>query len=486
MANSQVQVAPDSTGKKIQCFLNTVGGQNVEAQAVALVDSSGNPNPTLPVTGPVTDTQLRATPLAVQVRGATSQITDVDSLGHLGVRIHDPTTAFGELSVAQPTPVVQLDWIYGINTLLTTSTVTGSGTVTSATSLAIVNTTANASSSAQIVSRRYIKYRSGQGGLGRFTALFTTGVAGSKQYCGLATTSLSDGYLFGYSGVTFGIWYLKGGTPTHIPQSTWNVDVMNGAGYPTNPSSMTLVPTNGNVYQIKYQYLGFGAIFFYVENQNLGEFTLVHVIKYANLNTTPNVLQPSLSYLMRSENDGSTATAISVSGATAALFVEGMINPTGPTYGRDNNKATVTTETNILSIRNCTTFNTITNRAQMRLRHVSFCSNTGGAVSGVVTFRLVLGTTLGGAPSFAATNGTTADSGVTITSGLSISSFDTAGTTVTGGTVIYNGVIAVGGSASIEISNLNLILAPGETLTLAVTSTQSATVGVGITWTEDL
>lgn len=292
--------------------------------------------------------------------------------------------------------------------------------------------------------------------------------------------------MFGYSGITFGIWYNKGGTPSHIPQTTWNVDKMDGAGGATNPSGMLLNPTKGNVYQIKYQYLGFGAIFFYIEDQAKGGFTPVHVINYANLNTTPNVIQPSFNYVMRAENDGTTATAISVSGATAALFVEGMIQQTGLTYGRDNNKSTVTTETNIVSIRNCTTYNTFVNRAQMRLRQISFCSNTGGAVSGVVTFRLVLGTTLGGSPAFTTTNGTTANNGVTITNGLSISSYDTAGTTVTGGTIIYNGVAAVGGSSSIDITDLNLILAPGETLTLSITSTQSATVGAGITWTEDL
>jgi hypothetical protein len=41
MANGVVQVAPDSTGKKIQTFENTVGGNVVEAQAIVVVDSTG-------------------------------------------------------------------------------------------------------------------------------------------------------------------------------------------------------------------------------------------------------------------------------------------------------------------------------------------------------------------------------------------------------------------------------------------------------------
>ncbi len=39
MANDFVKVAPDSTGKAVQTFLNTVGGTPVEAQGIALVDS---------------------------------------------------------------------------------------------------------------------------------------------------------------------------------------------------------------------------------------------------------------------------------------------------------------------------------------------------------------------------------------------------------------------------------------------------------------
>ena len=41
MADSYVQVAPDSTGKKLQTYQNVVGANTVEAEAVTLVDSAG-------------------------------------------------------------------------------------------------------------------------------------------------------------------------------------------------------------------------------------------------------------------------------------------------------------------------------------------------------------------------------------------------------------------------------------------------------------
>lgn len=49
MADSYIQVAADGSGKKMQTYLNTIGGVDVHTEAVALVDTSGNPITTLPV-----------------------------------------------------------------------------------------------------------------------------------------------------------------------------------------------------------------------------------------------------------------------------------------------------------------------------------------------------------------------------------------------------------------------------------------------------
>jgi len=74
MANSYIAVAPDSTGKKLQTFENTIAGQVVEAEAVTLVDSAGAE---LTVQADaLTDTQLRATPVPVSGTVATGGLTD--------------------------------------------------------------------------------------------------------------------------------------------------------------------------------------------------------------------------------------------------------------------------------------------------------------------------------------------------------------------------------------------------------------------------
>lgn len=67
MVDAVVQIAPDSTGKKIQTFENTIGGNTVEAQAVSLVTPAG-------VTlAPLSNTELRAS--AVKAREDLAAMT---------------------------------------------------------------------------------------------------------------------------------------------------------------------------------------------------------------------------------------------------------------------------------------------------------------------------------------------------------------------------------------------------------------------------
>jgi len=95
MANGFVRVAPDSTGKLLQTFENTVGGNLVEAEAVALVDTAGVPIATLPVSGPITDAQLRASavPVTIPVPAPVS-----DNGGTLTVDAPVGTPVFSRLS----------------------------------------------------------------------------------------------------------------------------------------------------------------------------------------------------------------------------------------------------------------------------------------------------------------------------------------------------------------------------------------------------
>jgi hypothetical protein len=433
---------------------------------------------------PATDSDATTTKSVIvgQTDGGMFKFVGVDENGNLKTAVENPKTAFNELLMAMPTPVAQISFEYGINTQVMTTAVTGTGTATTANSLLSVATGASASSSAQLISRRYLKYRAGQGAMGRFTMLFSAGVANSKQYAGLGNASLTDGFCFGYNGVDFGLFHINNNSETFVNQSSWNVDTLDGTASSSNPSGMLLDPTKGNVAQIKYQYLGFGCVYYYIEHNTDGEFTLVHILKYPNTNTVTNLANPSLNLLWRVANTSNTSNVVLKTGS-GALFVEGDIKTLGAKNATDNSKATITTLTNILTLRNATTYNTVSNRGQIRIKGVSIAYDGG---NGVATLQVILNTTLGGTPAFNTINGTTANQGVTITNGQSIASVDIAGTTITGGTVLFNTTVARLNNQYINLADLDIFISPTETLTFAMKATTAGTCAVAVNWVEDI
>jgi hypothetical protein len=381
-----------------------------------------------------------------------------------------PRSAFGEAEVVNPTPVVQADFVYNVNADMIDTTLTGSGTVTQADAMAVLQTGAASSSSALIETKRYLKYRPGQGCHVRGTALFTTGVADSEQLFGCGDTQ--DGFFFGYNGTSFGIMSRNNSVDTWVAQENWNGDQMDGSGGSSNPSGQLLDQTKGNVYQIGFQWLGFGLINFGIEDSATGRFVTVHQIEYANNNTVPSLRNPSFPILWSVENTTNTSN-ITLKGASCCAEIEGKVEYLGPTNAIGNDKTGVTTTlTNILTIRNKSTYQSLTNRTPINILKYSF------AVDGTkpANFQLVKNTTLGGVPSY-----------TDISTNTSVVDYDTAGTTLTGGQVIDFGVLGSTGSASESGSSVtDIILLPGETLTLAVEATQGTTdATVGIRWVED-
>lgn len=158
-------------------------------------------------------TNLNTSALATSANQETAN-TGIDSIdnklqvtgeGHLEVAIHAPRLPFGSVHVENLTPVFQSDAVYGINSLLVVGGSSGSGIFSSSNSTFYVETGTTVYSFANLQSRKRLRYRPGQGVVGRFTAMFTTPVASSYQVAGLGHAE--DGVYFGYKDTTFGILY---------------------------------------------------------------------------------------------------------------------------------------------------------------------------------------------------------------------------------------------------------------------------------------
>lgn len=356
-------------------------------------------------------------------------------------------TAFGELSVAEPTPTIQISAQYGLTDEVMEISNNG-GTTYNGHSLFNTSSGVNPLGLASLNTTRQLAYKPGQGALARFTAMFTQGVPASIQAAGLINSE--DGFAFGYVGSDYGIIYSRYGVTEHqeltvtnasgnetatvkvngidysVPLTNGGVNhnaqeianslslqvenflfsannnvvssmdqlpTPNGAyDFTSNTAVATwelqqagvapdvslipqtswnrntldwLIPTNGNVYSISIQYLGFGNISFYVEDEITGIPTLVHMIEYANKNILPSVGNPTFRIGWLARNLGNTSDLV-VSGASAAGFIEGKnIVDSLPRAVESVTGDVGQLQTNVITIRNRFHFGDKINRADI-------------------------------------------------------------------------------------------------------------------------
>jgi len=391
--------------------------------------------------------------------------------------IQGPLTAFGDSRVAELSPIFHGSFEYSVtNSLLFKLVNTNGGNVTQALGMAVVSTSTTTSSTAELKSVQHLKYHPGLGGLVRFTALFTSPVANTEQYVGLAgDTGVSEpfdnGYMVGYDGTTFGFHRFSNDTKISVPQSSWD-DPMDGTG----PSGMTLDQTKLNVFYIQFQYLGAGAIKLFIENDSTGDLTLVHTVDYANANVEPSVHNPNFHFILWVNNKATTTNLI-VKSSSYGAFIEGKVThierhiPLNSSGAKE--KTGVVTEVAIFTIRNKTSFAGKTNLIDILLLGAQ-ASIEAGSANNLGQIRIVKNATLGGSPAYSDINTTN-----------SIIEIDTAGTTVTGGTEIaFLPLAGKNDSVIVSIESWSLTLNPGDTITVAGLSANSATIDAAVVWHE--
>lgn len=121
-------------------------------------------------------------------------------------------------------------------------------------------------------------------------------------------------------------------------QAAFTVDPLDGSG----PSGMILDASKGNVYEVSMQYLGYGDVFFSIENPANGEFFVFHRWEFANARTKPTLSNPTLKVGWIAASLGSTQNLI-VRGASAKAAIEGELADIHPPLGDNNIVSGVTT-----------------------------------------------------------------------------------------------------------------------------------------------
>lgn len=249
-------------------------------------------------------------------------------------------------------------------------------------------------------------------------------------------------------------------TSDHIPQTSWN---KNRASW--------LDPTKGNVYQITYQYLGFGNINFFVENPDTGEFVLVHIIKYTNANTGPSLTNPSLRVGLYAVSLGST-TDLVVRTASMAAFTQGDRDPTRNPRAERFTQSVTTTFTNVLSLRNRYTYNGYINQVEITPTNLSISNES----SKNVVVQILANPTYSAEQNYQ-----------TVGNNLVVDK-DTSNVTVSGGTLLGSYTVSGGGTLNLDLRKESYRIPPTLNICIAarVTSGAAANVTAALTWYEDL
>lgn len=409
-------------------------------------------------------------------------------------------SAFGDLITAEVTPLIQYDFVYQgtFNPQLCFNTVAGTGVADVSQGRLRLQTGVAAAGGATHQSTKIARYRAGQGNTSRFTFAFAAGAAGSLQLAGMANvgagTSALDGYFFGFDGASYGILHRNqygASVDTWYPRAAWNGDRCDGSDGLHNQSGADIDPSRGNVYMIRYPYLGYGDILFYVQNPETGAWILCHTIQYANTTQTIQLGNPGLNFYAEVTNLGNTTNLVAYAGSVS-VTLSGQRLFTGPQWGASGRLTTNSSnvEKPVLSLRCARFLNGVANRGMIRLRSLGLGTTQGSSDTVFNVRRNVAG--LNPAPSFVPVNGTTADNGVTLTAAQSMVSMDRTATSFTApaanaSNITFNTATASSGGYQIDLSPYDLFMIPGDIWTFTMLSgTNNNTTNIALNWNEDL
>ena len=260
------------------------------------------------------------------------------------------------------------------------------------------------------------------------------------------------------------------------PQDTWTyVDQWDN-------QDIQFDPTKLNVYQIDMRWLGAGRVRFFMEDPSTGKMVLVHTQRWASQQVYPHVNKPALRIAYRS---GTTNPAITPSknviviGASAFSGVQGIRTQTGSSQGRYNIDATnkaKDTVWHLMSVQNpfvraggvnkaSLMMQTLTVAAQGADPSVIYIVKDAFALSDVLAYIAIPNTT----------------SAMFAQYSISAVSID-----LSTQRICNVQTLGINGNATFDLASYNLTLAPGETISVFISSSNAITrTAVGLTWLVD-
>lgn len=259
------------------------------------------------------------------------------------------------------------------------------------------------------------------------------------------------------------------------PQSSFNIDKLDGTG----KSTFTINPSTGNIYDIMYEWFGFGAYIFSVQD-SYGNIIPFHKISNENALTRPQVSNPHGKLIFTTEvNQGANANKKpQVSYVCANIGIEGDVIRLSPKYSIANKLFLIgTNESLVLALRGRVEYNKKFNVSEAYISNISLAVTTGQSA---VRFRLYLNPTL--SPTASASD---FPSYKYIDANNSSMLYTTSSSTITGGTIITQYVVTSNFGLNLSSKDFNdIIITENDTLVITAEG-ENNTVDVTISWIED-
>ncbi len=236
-------------------------------------------------------------------------------------------------------------------------------------------------------------------------------------------------------------------------QEDWNHHTL--LANSSDHSPFVLDPTKGNVFQVQYQYLGYGLLGFFIQNPETGRFLKVHDIHYANANTTPSLDIPEFKLGIIAASAGST-TNLSVYSGSMAGFHENISDfpiKIHSTFGSVGGIGT--SLTNVIALKKISVSDGLLVITDSIMQSVTCASEA----TNPVVFEIRLNPTFSAPTLWSEMD---EDTPVMVTS---------TGGTVTGGEVLYTIALSKSSNIFIDTKQLAMILSTDDVISIAARAT---------------
>jgi hypothetical protein len=266
-------------------------------------------------------------------------------------------------------------------------------------------------------------------------------------------------------------------TNTFIGSGSFNIDKLDGTG----PSGLTFDPQMGNVFQIAFQYLGFGNAVFSVEDPETGKLADFHMIKNANNRTSPVLKNPNLFVLATSANIGGT-TNTTLRCASMASFTEGNIQKLDPKFAKSWTFTSLNTSNAyrpLALLKSNRVFNDQSNFGEFDLLRLAVSNETAGASGKTITIGFFLDPEVSGEVDFQYV-----DEQQSIVSYANLSPSAQTIENLSELTPFYEITAVPSGTQSEQVEQLKLIFQIGRTVLVGVKTSGSATGTATVNWFE--